>query len=163
LATVELKLGNREVAHSLYDECLAIREPFARANPNNLDAAIEWMLALARCGRIGEARTKAENLLKVAEAPTPGSQSTGSLQLQSGFALAISADNVDRSQLIEQWTPEQMQERNTLLDRSINALEKTIASGFNDAFQLETDPDIDALRGDPRFKALLEKLRTTPR
>jgi hypothetical protein len=51
-------------------------------------------------------------------------------------------------------------ERKKLIDRSFEALNLAITSGFDDNYQLETDPDIDALRGDPRFVAILEKLRT---
>src|SRR5262249_54052890 len=67
-ATAALKLGNRPESQKLYDECLAIRERHSRARPRDLEAAIEWMLALARCGKTEEARTKAENLLKLVAA-----------------------------------------------------------------------------------------------
>jgi hypothetical protein len=118
------------------------------------------MLALARCGKIEQARTKAENLLKLAAAQKSGNRSAATFQLQSAFALAIAADNVDRSHPIETWSPQRLAERKKLIDRSFEALDLAIASGFHDRWQLETDPDIDALRGDPRFPAILEKLRT---
>jgi hypothetical protein len=80
--------------------------------------------------------------------------------LQSAFALATAADNLDRDHAVEAWPPERLAERKKLVDRSFEALDLAIASGFDDRYQLETDPDIDALRGDPRFVAILEKLRT---
>ena len=95
-ATAALRLGKRSESQKLYDECLAIREQYSHAKPRDLDAAIEWMLALARCGRTEEARTKAENLLKVAAAQKSGNRSAAIFQLQSAFALAIAADNLDR-------------------------------------------------------------------
>jgi hypothetical protein len=158
-ATAALRLGLRTESQKLYDECLAIREQYSHARPRDLDGAIEWMLALARCGRIDEARTKAENLLKLAAAQNSGNRSTAIFQLQSAFALAIAADNVDRNHPIETWSPQRLAERKKLIDRSFEALDLAIASGFNDRWQLETDPDIDALRGDPRFVAVLEKLQ----
>ena len=85
------------------------------------------------------------------------------MQLQSAFALAIAADNLDPNHTVETWSPERLAERKKLIDRSFEALDLAIVSGFNDPFQLETDPDIDALRGDPRFAAMLEKLRTQPK
>jgi hypothetical protein len=80
--------------------------------------------------------------------------------LQSAFALAMAADSLDRDHAVEAWPPERLLERKKLIDRSFEALEMAIASGFDDCYQLETDPDIDALRGDPRFVAILDKLRT---
>jgi serine/threonine protein kinase/tetratricopeptide (TPR) repeat protein len=159
-ATAALRLGNRSESRKLYDECLAIREQYAHTKPRDLDAAIEWMLALARCGRTEEARTKAENLLKVVAVRKSGNPSAAIYQLQSAFALAIAADNLDRNHPLENWSPERLAERKKLIDRSFEVLDLTIASGFDDHYQLETDPDIDALRGDPRFVVVLEKLRT---
>jgi serine/threonine protein kinase/tetratricopeptide (TPR) repeat protein len=159
-ATAALKLGNRSEAQKLYDECLAIREQYSQTRPRDLDAAIEWMLALARCGKTQAARTKAENLLKVAAAQNSGNRSAAIFRLQSAFALAIAADNLDRDHPVEIWSPERLAERKKLIDRSFEVLNLAITSGFDDHYQLETDPDIDALRDDPRFVAILEKLRT---
>jgi tetratricopeptide (TPR) repeat protein len=159
-ATAALRLGNRSEAQKLYDECLAIREHYSRTKPRDLNAAIEWMLALARCGKIEAARTKAENLLKLAAAQNSRSPSAAHYRLLSAFALAIAADNLDRDHPVELWSPERLAERKKLIDRSFEALDQAITSGFDDHYQLETDPDIDALRGDPRFVAILEKLRT---
>jgi eukaryotic-like serine/threonine-protein kinase len=159
-ATAALKLGNRSESQKLYDECLAIREQHARARPRDLGVAIDWMLALARCGKTELARTKAENLLKYVAAQGGGYQSAANYRLQSAFALAMAADNLDRDHAVEVWPPERLSERKKLIDRSFEALEMAIASGFDDRYQLETDPDIDALRGDPRFVAILDKLRT---
>jgi serine/threonine protein kinase/tetratricopeptide (TPR) repeat protein len=159
-ATAALRLGLRSESQKLYEECLAIREQYSHAKPRDLDGAIEWMLALARCGKIDEARTKAENLLKVAAAQKSGSRSAAIFRLQSAFALAIAADNLDRNRPVETWPPQRLAERKKLIDRAFEALDLAIASGFHDHWQLETDPDIDALRDDPRFAIILEKLRT---
>ena len=118
------------------------------------------MLALARCGKTELARTKAENLLKYAAAQGGGYPSAANHRLQSAFALAMAADSLDRDRAVEVWPPERLSERKKLIDRSFEALNLAITSGFDDHYQLETDPDIDALRGDPRFVAILEKLRT---
>jgi hypothetical protein len=159
-ATAALKLGNRSESQKLYDECLAIREQHARARPMDLGVAIDWMLALARCGKTELARTKAENLLKYVAAQGGGYRFAANYRLDSAFALAMAADSLDRDHAVEEWPPERLSERKKLIDRSIEALEMAIASGFDGRYQLETDPDVDALRGDPRFVAILDKLRT---
>jgi tetratricopeptide (TPR) repeat protein len=158
-ATAALKLGDRSESRKLYDECLAIRERHSRARPRDLEAAIEWMLVLARCGKTDLARTKAENLLKLVAAQGGGYPSAANYRLQSAFALAIAADNLDRDHGVAAWPPERLAERRKLIDRSFEALDLAIASGFDDHYQLETDPDIDALRDGPRFVAILERLR----
>ena len=134
-----------------------------RAQAHGPRCRIDWMLVLARCGKTELARTKAENLLKYVAAQGGGFQSAANYRLQSAFALAMAADNLDRDHAVEAWPPERLSERKKLIDRSFEALEMAIASGFDDHYQLETDPDIDALRGDPRFVAILDKLRTQSR
>jgi tetratricopeptide (TPR) repeat protein len=44
-------------------------------------------------------------------------------------------------------------------DAAFTALEKALELGYDDADFLEQDPDLGALRGDPRFAAFLERLR----
>ncbi len=154
-ATAALKLGNQPEARKLYDECLVIREQYSQTRPRDLEAAIEWMLALARCGKTQAACTKAENLLKLAAAQNSGNRSAANFRLQSAFALAIAADNLDRDHPLANWSPERLAERKKLIDRSFEVLNLAITSGFDDHYQLETDPDIDALRGDPRFVEIL--------
>ncbi|MFQ5701519.1 MAG: tetratricopeptide repeat protein [Acidobacteriota bacterium] len=46
-----------------------------------------------------------------------------------------------------------------LKEEAIELLEKTFARGFGKRDWIEHDPDYDSLRGDARFKAMLEKLR----
>jgi tetratricopeptide (TPR) repeat protein len=159
-ATAALKLGNRPESNKQYDECLELRERHALARPRDLAVAVDWMVALARCGKTEAVRTKAENLLKFVAAQGGGYGLAAHYRLWSAFALAIAADNLDRDHPVEVWPPERLAERKKLIDRSFEALDLAISSGFDDRYQLETDPDIDALRGDPRFVAILEKLRT---
>ena len=162
-ATAALKLGNRSESQKLYGECLAIREQFSHAKPGDLNAAIEWMLALARCGKMAEARAKAENLLKLAAAQKKGNRAAAIMRLQSASHWPSPPTTSTRIILSRPGLPNGSRSRKKLIDRSFEALDLAIVSGFNDPFQLETDPDIDALRGDPRFAAMLEKLRTQPK
>ena len=43
-------------------------------------------------------------------------------------------------------------------DEAFTCLEMSIRNGFGHREWLENDSDLDSLRGDPRFKALLSKI-----
>jgi tetratricopeptide (TPR) repeat protein len=43
--------------------------------------------------------------------------------------------------------------------RAIDALERAVENGFKDAARLESDPDLEPLRGEAGFGSLLEKIR----
>jgi tetratricopeptide (TPR) repeat protein len=161
-ATASLKLGDRDMPRKLFDESLAIREQIARARPTDLNNSIGLMLTLARCGKIPEARTKADNVLKVANSQKKGSPVVGNLQIQSSSALAIASDNVDRDKPVEKWSPNQLAERKALQDRSLEILGMAIESGFKDVYHLENDPDLDGIRKDPRFGEILKKIKSAP-
>jgi adenylate cyclase len=45
------------------------------------------------------------------------------------------------------------------VDKAIDALENAAGSGWADIRWAENDPDLDSLRGNDRFKAILEGLR----
>jgi adenylate cyclase len=45
------------------------------------------------------------------------------------------------------------------IDRSLELLARAVALGFGDRAWVETDSDLDSLRADPRFIALLKKMR----
>lgn len=45
-------------------------------------------------------------------------------------------------------------------DAAFGALDKAIELGYDDADYLEQDPDLEDLRGDPRFPAVVARLRS---
>jgi predicted esterase len=47
-------------------------------------------------------------------------------------------------------------------DRALDELERAAALGFRDGDALEKDPDFTALRGQPRFRGLVDRLKTAP-
>ena len=50
-------------------------------------------------------------------------------------------------------------ERNRLLDVAFEHLKKAIEAGMKDGRSIDYDPDLAALRGDPRYKALVQGLK----
>jgi len=98
------------------------------------------MLTLARCGREAEALRRAEALRK----DTPHRNGTF---FDLAFCYAVCAGKTG--------DPAAKQK---LLRKAIEALREATRSGYRDAVALETDPDLDALRGHPDFDALLAGL-----
>ncbi|MCJ7815588.1 MAG: hypothetical protein MUP31_06005 [Xanthomonadales bacterium] len=43
-------------------------------------------------------------------------------------------------------------------DQSLDLLKRAVESGWGDRAWLETDSDLDFLREDPRFKALIDRI-----
>jgi len=44
-------------------------------------------------------------------------------------------------------------------ERALEALERSVESGFEDPEHIEKDDDLASLRGEPRFQALVQKLK----
>ena len=102
------------------------------ASPRDLGVAIDWMLALARCGKTELARTEAENLLDYVAAQGGGYQSAANYRLQSASRWPwppTASTGITRSRC---GRPNGSQRRKKLIDRSFEALEMAIASGFDD-------------------------------
>jgi hypothetical protein len=48
--------------------------------------------------------------------------------------------------------------KRTYINETLSAIRKGFAGGWRDLKRLRVDPDLDAVRGDPGFKRLLEEL-----
>lgn len=98
--------------------------------PENLDARTDLGHLLTRLGRNEEALAVDRELVRL----TPECE-TAHYNLACSLALTGA------------------------LREAVTVLEQAIVLGYADAEQLDSDPDLAALRGDPGFRALVERLR----
>jgi tetratricopeptide (TPR) repeat protein len=144
-ATCALHSGDKDGAAAGYRQCLNIFKALdidPTAKPHKADL----MLALARCGDHAGAATIAEELVKV-----PPKDEAIYVQAACGFALACGAarpagtGNVD---LVQHY-----------VKRALECLRSAKDRGWVDVQGLETDTDLEPIRKDPAFQALLGELR----
>ncbi len=128
-----------EPAAAYFAQCLAIREGLAKIDPKDTQPRIEWMLALARNGRCAEAEPIAEDLLNTAK---EGNDML--FQVACGFALTSEGKEAGLTARAR--------------DRAFAVLNAMVKNGWQDRAALETDPDLQALRDDPRFKTVVAGL-----
>jgi hypothetical protein len=67
--------------------------------------------------------------------------------MSCSFAVCSGAVAANESQLRERYA-----------DRALEALRQAVARQYRDVVNLETEPDLDALRDRPEFKAILAEL-----
>lgn len=124
-----------------YDQkCLQIHEHLAEANPKNERRRIELMLVLPRCGQHARAASDADKLLS----GNPDREVLVEVaQCYAQCAGAVLADPALRA---------------AYTDKALDALARAVDQGYKDVVILETEPDLDAVRDDPRFRALLDRI-----
>jgi eukaryotic-like serine/threonine-protein kinase len=123
---------------SFYQECLAARRDLAKADPTDTRGQIDVMIVLARLGRTDEVEAIAGQLWN--QVPT---DRRVLFQVACGLVTVSGKPGPAAKRCREQ---------------AFDVLEALVGQGWKDRVALETDPDLDAVRGDPRFKALLEKI-----
>jgi tetratricopeptide (TPR) repeat protein len=123
-----------------FGECRRLRTELAQADSKDVQGQMELLLALARCGRTDEAEKVADVLLERAR-----DDRRILFQVACGLSVAGSATGpaADRCRK-EAWKV-----LDTLVDR-----------GWKDRVSLETEPDLEAVRRDPRFRTLLDRIPT---
>ena len=147
LATADLRVGNRDSAMVHYRECRDIREELAKDPKTKLNS-IDLMLALARTGDHKRASEIAEAMIKV-----PPLDARIYFHSACGFALSAGAaaslpPAAESTQLVRHYT-----------DRALAALQLARKRGWKSVEEIATDPNLDPIRADPGFVALLDEFR----
>jgi eukaryotic-like serine/threonine-protein kinase len=128
----------RVTANWHYLNCLRLRQDLARTDPTDTRAQIDVMLVQARLGRPEEAEKIAVGLLAQA-----GKDRRVLFQTACGLVIAGGGTGpaADRCRA-----------------RAFQVLGALIDQGWKDRVTLETDPDLDAIRGDPQFADLVARI-----
>ena len=142
LATCQLRLGDATSADSNYQRCLEIRKTLAK-DPAVKGMEVNLMLALARCGQHAAAAKIAEALVA-----TPPKDAHLYFQSACGYALAIA--KAGDAALVRRYT-----------DAALDCLRQGKARGWADIVSLASDPDLEPIRKDSAFQALLAEFRKT--
>jgi eukaryotic-like serine/threonine-protein kinase len=140
-ATAALDVGDRGGADKSYRQCLNIRQTLA-TDPRFKTHEIDVMLAQARCGQHLEAAKRADALVA-----TPPKDENIYFHAACGYALSASAAKADAA-LVRQYT-----------DKAVACLRDGIKRSWSDVVSLETDPDLEPIRNDPKFQELVAELK----
>jgi serine/threonine-protein kinase len=139
-ATCALHSGDAAGAAAGYRRCLEIRQALAN-EPKAKMPQVDLMVALARCGEHAQAARIAKALVAI-----PPKDAYLYFQAACGYALA--AGSAGDTALAQRYT-----------DSALDCLREGKRRGWADVGSLETDPDLEPIRTDPAFQALLAEFR----
>jgi tetratricopeptide (TPR) repeat protein len=150
--TAALRRGDHTASARDFQQCLRLREEFVRERPGNLSGKIELMLAQARVGHHAAAAATAAALNRQA-----GRNVRILFQAACGYALSSAAIGPGKTDV--ELSDEERQARIRYRSEALAIVQKMLAAGYRNRRELETDPDLDALRGEPAFQAALARLK----
>lgn len=141
LGVASLRLHETKQSEAGFAEALRLREELAKKDPANVTFQKDWLLSLARAGRLAEAEKLAARFRK------DSAQDGGSLVwVARAYALCAAATN-------------DTAERKRFADLAVEALRQAAAVKFPDLFLVEKEPDLDSIREGPEYKIALDQLR----
>jgi tetratricopeptide (TPR) repeat protein len=149
-ATVALKRGDRSAAAADYRRCRDIRQMLADAVPANDGFQSRLANALARCGD----HATAAGIMKKLLAKSPDRD-----LFNSACNFALCADALRNGRPMTALSDDDKKLFDRYRGEAVGLLEKLVANGFKDSVKLATDPDLEALRDEPKFVALLGRLQ----
>jgi serine/threonine-protein kinase len=152
LGTAYLRLHDAKLAEENYAKALQMRRELAEKDSANFPKQKDYMVNLARCGFHEAAVKKAEEIHE----QSPRDVDT-LLNVMRCYALCSAAAGGRDEKTIP--AVEKAKLRDAYAASAASCLEQAIASGFRNVVDVETDPDIDALRNNPAFQHALVRLR----
>jgi tetratricopeptide (TPR) repeat protein len=147
VATALLRVGDRKAAAHHYKACLTIREGMpgdAKAKLYNIDL----MLARARCGSHQEAAKIAQNLISA-----PPLDARVYFFAACGFSLSAGAVAEEPP------SPEAKALARRYTENALKSLRLALSAGWKNLVDVQTDPDLDAVRNAPEFAAVVAEYR----
>ena len=126
-----------DLAHRMkhYSESLKLRMELAETDPKDAQTQVELLLSHARLGHAKQVERIAERLLEQAGRDRQ-------VLFQVACAYAILADGPD--------------DADGFRNQAFFVLRKLSEIGWKDPVALETDPDMDSIRRDKRFREILK-------
>jgi tetratricopeptide (TPR) repeat protein len=153
LAWIEKHLGQKKLAREhfvisqqVYDEIL---RDYARGGFlfDETTLRTERLLPLLELGRHAEAVNEADRMrVKYAF-------KTFNYQIARVYSRCIAA--VEEERLPADPTPEDRKLQDTYRDKALQCLEDAVRQGFDEWHEIRTNPDLDPLRGEAKFKKIL--------
>jgi tetratricopeptide (TPR) repeat protein len=142
LAALARRTNDTAAAERCNRKCLEIREKLATADASNERRRMELALVLPRCGQHERGAAEAARFHA-----GPAADREVLVEVAQCYAQCAAA------------VPDDADLRRQYTEKALHALDRAVAQGYKDLVILETEPDLDAVRDDPRFQALLERLK----
>ena len=133
----ELLPDHRAEAAGHYQEALRLREGLRKEEPNDLLLEAAYALSLARCGHADRAAEEAADL------NCRAIDDNEVLLLVAGCFARCAAAAPDEAA------------RRRYAGQAVAALADAVGQGYKDAVVLRTEPDLEAVRAEPAYRALL--------
>jgi serine/threonine-protein kinase len=139
LAALALRKQDGPAAEKHYQQALQLRTELEQIDPNNRSWQAALLLTLAHCGKHAEARRRAEQLRQ--QVPR-GTELL--LQVARCYAVCAVGDTPQKAKYV---------------DKALEALRAATKEGYQDTVALQTDPELEAIRQDPAYQAILVQVK----
>lgn len=152
LGTAKGLIGKPQEAAADYTESLKLREDLVTRDPKNTAKLIGLIHVRARLGSHHESFQASEELRE-----RVGTDPSALYNLVCGYSLCANAVRTGRP--VGDMSAEERQAYDRYLSRAIETLRSAMDRGYNDVTALETDPDLESLRGSPDFESVIRGLK----